>query len=189
MTCPFANRLIGDLVDGELSPAEVEQVRQHLEPCRRCREQHQETLRLTELLGHVPTFDPDPDYWSETSSIIRARTIASPVRRETYSPISEKAPPGRHALMRSSVSVMASLFLLVSAVLVGSSHEKRISRLNVVEAPILATAPVSELLADDQVPVVTRAEQVRLAKGTLLMGNPGFLGRFVGLSDLMPTSE
>jgi len=57
------------------------------------------------------------------------------------------------------------------------------------DVPILATAPVSELLGVDNSPMVTRSEQIQLAKGMLLMGAPGFLGRFAGIPDLMVTAE
>lgn len=189
MTCQLALTLIDNLVDGELSPAEAEQVRQHLDGCKKCREEYGATRNLKKVLKRTPTYDPGPDYWSETASLIRARTIESPVGWQAHHTTVEKTALQRRALVRSLVSVAASLFLLVSAVLVGSHQDQRISRLNVAEAPILATAPVSELLGDDKVPIVTRAEQVRLAKGLLLMGNPGFLGRFAGLPDLMPVRE
>jgi len=189
MTCQLALTLIEDLADGELTPSETEQVRKHLESCGRCREEYQATLQLKKLLRSMPVYDPGPDYWSEIENLIWAKTIDSPIEEKTSSTRTESIAFHRHALVRSLVSVAASLLILVAAILIGSSQDKRISKLNVSETPLLATAPVSELLGDENVPVVTLAEQVLLAKGTLLLGPPGFLGRFIGLPDLMATSE
>ena len=61
--------------------------------------------------------------------------------------------------------------------------------MDTLNAPILATAPVSGLLGTDNDSVVTQTEQLRLAKGMLLTGTPGFLGRFTGLPDLIITVE
>jgi len=189
MTCQLALTLIEDFADGELTPSETEQVRKHLESCSRCREEYQATLQLKKLLRSTPVHDPGPDYWSEIENLIRAKTIDSPTEEKTFSTRTESIAFHRHALVRSLVSVAASLLILVTAIFIGSSQDKRISKLNVSKTPLLATAPVSELLGDENVPVVTLAEQVLLAKGTLLLGPPGFLGRFIGLPDLMATSE
>jgi len=190
MTCQRALSLIEDYIDEGLSPAEAERVERHLEGCSRCREEFHTAQRLKQLLKQMPRHDPGRDYWSETARLIRARTIEVPLDdRQALGVTTDAAGARRNALVRALVSVAASLFVLVSAILIGASQDQRVSRMDTVSAPILATAPVSELLGADNSPVVTQAEQVRLAKGMLLMGAPGFLGRFTGLPDLMITGE
>ena len=190
MTCQRALSLIDDYTDEDLSPAEAEQVERHLEGCSRCRGEFRTAQRLKQLLKQMPGHDPGRDYWSETARLIRARTIdVPPDDRLTLGVTIDAVGARRNALVRALVSIAASLFVLVSAILIGTSQDQRVSRMDAVSAPILATAPVSELLGADNSPMVTRAEQVRLAKGMLLMGAPGFLGRFTGLPDLMITGE
>jgi anti-sigma factor RsiW len=175
--------------DGELSPPEAEVIRRHLECCSRCREEYEATLRLKKLLKQKPVPDPGADYWLETAALIRARTVDSPIEKGTsLFPVTEVFPR-RDALVRSLVSIAASLTLLATALLIGTSQQGRVSALNTSEAPVLATAAVSELLDAHGLPLVTRAEQMRLAKGTFLMGSPSFLGRFEGLPDLIEEIE
>lgn len=190
MTCQRARSQLEDYVDDELSPADAEQVRKHLEECRRCREEFLASQRLKQLLKQTPRYDPGRDYWSDTARLIRARTvdIALDDGREGRVTTGTVGTRG-NALVRALVSLAASLFVLISAILLGFSQDESVSRRHGVSAPILATAPVSELLGTDNGPVVTQPEQVRLAKGMLLMGAPGFLGRFAGLPDLMVTGE
>ena len=190
MTCQCALSLMEDYVDEDLSSAETEQVERHLEGCSRCREEFLAAQRLKQLLKQIPRHDPGRDYWSETARLIRARTIDVPANDRLGPGVSTYAVDARrNALVRALVSVAASLFVLVSAILIGAGQDQRVSRMDTVSAPILATAPVSKLLGVDNSPVVTQAEQLRLAKGMLLMGAPGFLGRFTGLPDLMITVE
>lgn len=189
MTCWFVSASIEDLVDDHLSSVKIEQVRRHLDSCKKCREEYQETINLKKLLQRVPTFDPGPDYWSETSRLIRARTIEFLPQQQLSTNPRPKATLHRHALVRSLVSVAASLFILVAVMMVSSGKDKRLWKLDVTEAPILATAPVSELLWKGESKVITQAEQMRFARGILLMGNPSFLGRFAGLSDMVGLNE
>jgi anti-sigma factor RsiW len=189
MTCRLIVTLIEDYTDGELAPTKAEQVRRHLQDCSQCRREYEATLQLKKLLKQAPASEPGADYWSEISALIRARTIESPADRPTGVSSAVKTSPGRQVWIRSLVTVAASLALLLAALLVGTSQPERIATLNRSKTPILATAAVSELLGADSIPLVTRAEQVRLAKGTLLMGNPSFLGRFEGLSELMEGTE
>jgi anti-sigma factor (TIGR02949 family) len=189
MTCQFVLSVIEEYADGELAPEQSEQVRQHLELCRQCREEYQTTLQLKKLLAQQRAPEPDNDYWRETTALILARTIETPA--EDPSPVTTggRMVSGRQALLRSVVSVAASLLLLAIAVFVGTSQQRQLSKLETSDVPVLATAPVSELLEGDSLPVITPAEQMRLAKATLLMGNPSFLGRFEGLSEMMETIE
>jgi anti-sigma factor RsiW len=190
MTCQCALSLIEDYIDENLFPAEAEQLERHLEGCSRCREEFRTAQRLKQLLKQMPRHDPGRDYWSETARLIRARTTDVPPNdRLTLGVTTDAVGARRNALVRAVVSVAASLFILVSEILIGAGQDQQVSRMDTVSAPILATAPVSELLGGDNGPVVTRAEQVRLAKGMLLMGAPGFLGRFTGLPDLTTSGE
>ncbi|MFQ6007514.1 MAG: anti-sigma factor family protein [Candidatus Zixiibacteriota bacterium] len=191
MTCQYIVTLIEDFTDSELDVVRAEQVRQHIKDCSQCRAEYETTRQLKKLLKQTKVSDPSDDYWLEISALIRARTIESPADRQIGVSLAVKtAPPlGRQAWIRSLMTVAASLTLLLAALLVGTSQPERMAILNRSNTPILATSAVSGLLSADGILVVTHAEQVRLAKGTLLMGNPSFLGRFEGLPELTKGTE
>ncbi len=190
MTCQRALSLIEVFLDGELSPEEVEQLNRHLDSCSECREELHAAQRLKQLLRQMPRYNPGRDYWSETARLIRARTADVPMN-DWQVPVARTSAVGerRNALVRALVSLAASLFILFSTIFIGTSQDNRVARMTTSDVPILATAPVSELLGVDNSPMVTRSEQIQLAKGMLLMGAPGFLGRFAGIPDLMVTAE
>jgi len=190
MTCQRVLSQVENLIDGELSPAEAEQVQKHLEGCLSCREEFLTVQRLKQLLGQMPACDPGRDYWDQTERLILERTInVQQSHWQTPRGTTDKVRLQHNALMRALASLAASLFVLVSAILIGTNSDGKVSRMSAADVPILATAPGSELLGTDNKPLVTQAEQVRLAKGMLLMGSPGFLGRFTGLPDLMVMPE
>ena len=190
MTCRCALELIEDYVDGELPEVTVKAVAGHLDGCRSCRQRFLEARQLKQLMRRMPGYDPGQEYWLQTEQLIRARTVeVHPCLSQPSETTVADVGDGRRALMRALVSLAASLSILVSAILIGVGQEPELSAGRQAAMPILATAPVSELLAADHGPVVTHQEQMRLARGMLLMGPPGFLGRFYGLPDLMMATE
>ncbi|MEW5994349.1 MAG: zf-HC2 domain-containing protein [Candidatus Zixiibacteriota bacterium] len=190
MTCRHALSLVDDLLDGELSSPVAEQVRQHIDHCPSCRDEYESSRRLKQLLGWFPSPDPGHGYWIESARLIQARTTdrgEPDVSVRIDGTVAGRT--GRLALTRAVVSLAASLFVLLAAILLGTDRSEQLARINRAEAPIMATAPVSELIGPDRMPLVTENEQIRLAKGMLLMGSPGFLGRFTGLPDLTKSFE
>ncbi len=183
MTCQQALSLIEDLVDGEVSSSLAAQVQSHLEVCSTCQKEYDQSVQLRQLLRQWSAAEPEADYWPETARLIEAKTVDL---RENDHWINRPAPAvdGRSALLRAILSLAASLFVLFSAVLLGTKRSEPMVRINRSEAPILVTAPVSELIEAGRTPLVTPHDQERLAKGMLLMGSPGFLGRFAGLPNV-----
>ncbi len=184
MTCQRARSLIEDYVDSELSTADAELLKKHLDQCGQCRQEFLASQRLRQLLKETTKYDPGRDYWSQMARLVQARTIEIPWTDGQKGPLlAQRAHVSPSSLTRALVSLVASLSILVSAMLIVGSHDQTVSHNDLADAPVLATAPVSELLSPSS-PVVTQAEQIRLAKGMLLLGSPGFLGRFAGLQDL-----
>ena len=75
MTCQDALALLDDFVDGELDSSTAGAMRNHIETCDHCRAEHAATERLKELLNQPSIETPGPDYWSETTHLIMARTV------------------------------------------------------------------------------------------------------------------
>jgi anti-sigma factor RsiW len=185
MTCQHALSLIEDCIDGDLPSAISEEVARHIQQCPTCRHEYEAAGQMKHLLSRLPVDDPGRDYWSETTRLIWARTIDAP---NGGLPVSGGSAMSQHdrrqAFFRAVLSLAASLFVLFSAILMGTTQNQRAAELNAAGTPILATASVSELLGADGDSIVTRDDQILLAKGMLLVGSPTFLGRFAGLADL-----
>ncbi len=175
MTCREALLLLDDYVDRDLSPAQMEAVAKHLAECPSCREEVETISKVKELLGQKSVYSPGEDYWSETSSLILARTVESSLERI---PVEPNRTTQKQAFIRSLVSVFASLVILFTALLIGSNKGPGFVRLTAPEAPIYSVAPIQDMVGSDNTVIVTRAERLNQAKGMLLMGSPGFLGRF-----------
>ncbi|UCG62582.1 MAG: hypothetical protein JSV52_04660 [Candidatus Zixiibacteriota bacterium] len=122
--------------------------------------------------------DPGEAYWTETTRIIKARTIDVPEIETVVTSIAERAATQRTALFRSVVSVAASLVVLFSALLLGSGQEQRMAQIEASRPPVLYAASLDEVIGSDNTVILTREENARIARGMLLMGAPGILGRF-----------
>ena len=189
MTCYQALTLLEDYVDKELPDDKEVLIREHITGCASCRKEYEATLLLKELLKQHQPPDPGQDYWTETTNLIAARTIESPpAPTETVAAIDRRSIE-RNAFMRSLVSVAASLIVLFSALLLGSGQQQRLARISASEPPVFVSAPLEQVVGTDNTIIVTRDEQVRLARGMLLMGAPGTLGRFLSPFDLAPSSH
>jgi anti-sigma factor RsiW len=176
MTCREALLLLDEFVDQELPPARMEAVAAHLAQCRSCRDEVETTIKVKEMLRQKSVYSPGEDYWNETASLILARTVESPLERIPAT--SESRTVQRHAFIRSVVSVFASLVILFTALLIGSNKGSDFVRLTAPESPLFSVAPIQDMVGSDNTVIVTRAERLSQAKGMLLMGSPGFLGRF-----------
>ena len=189
MTCYQALTLLEDYVDKELPADKEVSIREHLTGCASCREEYETTLLLKELLKQHQSPDPGQDYWTETTNLIAARTVESPSAPIKTIAVTDRRMIQRSAFMRSIVSVAASLVVLFTALLLGSGQEQRLARISASEPPIFVSAPLEQVVGTDNTIIVTRDEQVRLARGMLLMGAPGTLGRFLSPFDIAPSSN
>ncbi len=176
MTCREALLLLDDYVDQELSPEQSEAVSEHLADCPGCHAEFEATIKVKELLHRKSVYSPGKDYWDETSSLILARTVESSFERTPVTAVDRATQ--KQAFVRAIVSVFASLIILFTALLVGSSKGPGFVRLTSPEAPLFSVAPIEDMVDSDNAIIVTKAERVNQAKGMLLMGSPGFLGRF-----------
>ncbi len=178
MTCHDALTLLEEYVDKELPIDKETLLNKHFEGCSGCRQELEAALLLKELLqSHTPP-DPGEAYWSETTRIIIARTVETPRTDTVVTSIADRNTMQRTALFRSVVSVAASLVILFSALLLGSGQEERMARLEVSRPPVLYAASLDEVIGSDNTVILTREENARIARGMLLMGAPGILGRF-----------
>jgi predicted anti-sigma-YlaC factor YlaD len=61
----FDERLLSGYLDGELTQAESQRVRLHLEDCATCRGLHQQLLLMKEASMSTPFATPDDEQWDE----------------------------------------------------------------------------------------------------------------------------
>ncbi len=189
MTCPEAVSRLDDLADDQLPADEAVQVREHIQSCDACRREYEQTLRLKRLLGDMTAPDPGDAYFQETTSLILARTVQAAPEQPVRISADDARRQNRRALVRAILSVAASIAILVTAILIGSSPEQQVLRSQSEHAPVLATADLREVVGPHDIPVFTREDRIRLARGMMLIGSPGFLGRFAGLPDMFDPTD
>lgn len=189
MTCQEALSLLDQYIDNELLPNQAAAVKEHFENCSDCFEEFQLARKVKLLLKENHGPKPDDNYWSEVTELTLAR-ISDIEQTDRVEPTySEEFIVRRKALVRSIISVAASMVILFSALFIGLQHNKQISTINQYSSPVLATADVRDLLAPDNTTIFSREYQCKLAQGMLLVGMPGTLGRFAGLPELINEIE
>jgi len=189
MTCHDALALLDDFVDGELDPSLAGTMRDHVENCDKCHEEFLATKRLKELLKHTPLENPSEEYWSDTTRLIMARTIAlgdptAPDSGSTYQ------RSNRTDFVRSLVSLAASIAILISAILVGQSQVRPTQSLSTQgERPVFLAHSIVDQFPSGYPALAIGDDQSRLARGMLLMGAPGHLSRLALLADMMTETD
>lgn len=186
MTCAQAVSRLDDLVDSELSPEVADGVRAHIDSCRECQREYEITLRLKELLRSARTPDPGGEYFQEATELILGRSVGNDPTPEDISPQQIKSVR-QQAFWRAVLSVAASLAILFAAILIGSSEDYEAARQQTAAAPVLATTDIRGLIGPESSRIFTREDQLRLARGALLIGSPSFVARFAGIPDMMET--
>ena len=188
MICQRALWLLDDYLDDELSEAVVAEVKNHLDQCVDCRREFEESRRLKELLKQKGTRDPGEDYWLETSQLVLAKTVQQYRSDEPYAS-GETDTGSRGPFLQALVSLAASLVILASAVIVGM-NQSHAPDAGARGGPILFSSSAGRQLNATHT-IITKAERQRLAKGMLIMGPPGLLGPFGGMTQLhlITTSE
>jgi anti-sigma factor RsiW len=183
MTTPSFWSRLDDYIDGELSAAEAEELRQQLEGSPEQKREHELAAALREMLKHQPSHDPGEPYWEETVRLIQARTTemapaAAPARA------TKSTADQRSALYRALVSVAASLVIFFAALMIGSQSEQ-VAALRTESAPPILVAAALNLPTDDAgTPFFTERERADIVLGTLLMSSPGPVARLSGLPEL-----
>ncbi|MEA3297084.1 MAG: zf-HC2 domain-containing protein [candidate division Zixibacteria bacterium] len=180
MTCTQALSLLDEFVDGDLKPTRMDELRVHLDGCPECRSEYEDTKRLKELLKQRKVQDPGPDYWQETLQLILARTVETSQSDEHHPMHNDQIATRRNAFIRALVSLAASLAILTSAILI-SQNQDRTTRAAKVRQPIILTSSLQQRLQPSN-RFVTNDEWNRLTRGMLLLGSPGFPGRYVAMT-------
>jgi anti-sigma-K factor RskA len=183
MTSAEILALLNDYVDGTLSEPESRRVRELLDTDPDIRREYELTLALKEALRQQRHPDPGPAYWQEVRTLIQARTIDNEPVSGDAGPRSSVDP--RRYFIRSLVSVAASIFILLSALLIGSNREIQPTTVVVLDRPVLISSSLAALLSEENTEVISPAEQHRLARGIFLLGPPGVLGRTAQLPDFI----
>lgn len=106
--CVWVREQLEPLIDGDLPPAHVEELRRHLASCEACREHHAEASSLPTRLAVVRTPEPPLDL---------VRDVLRRVRGDRVSPMCLWAPLGVELMLFLValwyVSGLSGLFLLV----------------------------------------------------------------------------
>lgn len=181
MICQRALSLLDDYLDDELPESDTTQVKSHLDQCETCRQEFGESRYLKELLKQTGPRDPGEDYWLETSQLVLARTVQQSNTQEPFAS-NESDSGSRGPFLQALVSLAASLVILASAIVVGM-NQGHAPNAGIQGGPILFSSSVGRQLNAGNT-IMTNDERQRLAKGMLIMGPPGLLGHFGGLTQL-----
>lgn len=178
MTCPSPRSLLEDYVDGELPPAEADQVARHLTTCKDCRTEYEATLKLKNLLTRRSVPDPHPSYWNEVSSLILARTVESAPFEADDQSRGRVLSRERASFVRSLVAVAASLGIFIAAISFGSLNGGLKTETPTIDQRMLSTTSMVTTAHADARLGITAARHERVSQAMLLLGPPGLLGRF-----------
>jgi predicted anti-sigma-YlaC factor YlaD len=66
MRCSKAHKLIGDYLEGALSPEESERLREHLEGCADCRDLLEDFQGIIDEAKELPKHEPSNRVWSKS---------------------------------------------------------------------------------------------------------------------------
>lgn len=185
MTCHQALALLEDYVDSELPTHIAAELAQHLDKCSECREEYQSSIHLTRLLRQKTVPMPAEDYWANTSALILARTTELSRTVDARLSTAEEYALRRNAFVRSLVSVAASLIILFSAIAIGSEKHQLLARFGGTDTPLYVIAPEENPADSDNLIMAQNSSSEFLAKGMILLGSPGSIGRFTGPMDFL----
>ena len=180
MTCTQALSLLDEFVDGELTPALTDEVRTHLDGCTKCRGEYEDTKQLKEFLKQKKVHDPGRDYWQENLQLILARTVETSPSVECHQTHHDNRGVRRNAFVRALVSLEASLAILTTAIVIGHNQGQMASAATVRQPNILTSSLQQRLQPSNR--FVTNDEWDRLTRGMILLGSPGFPGRFAAMT-------
>jgi anti-sigma factor RsiW len=185
MTIRFPSSLLEDYVDNELSEEERAEFKKTLESSPELRDEYQSDVQLKELLSKQTAPDPGEDYWSETTQLILARTSGSDKLERTEVVSRDELSRKRSAFYRSLVSAAAALFILFSALYVGSGRHHQMFTENISAGSVLITASVADEINSEAFVMMTKSERNNATVGMMILGPPCPLGRFTALPMLL----
>lgn len=178
--------LLEDSVDKELSQEEIAELARLLEESEDLRADLAASVRLKELLRQLAVPDPGPAYYDELSELVLARTAGTAVSEpwQRVSPVESPADE-RGMFFRSLASALASIFLFMAAIFLGSQSHWSMASLT-GEHGRLVTVAVAQRLEPPEFALVTRAERDRISQGMFLLSPPG-LGSYLmtGMPDVI----
>jgi len=185
MTCLEFRSILDQLVDQELSTSDKQLADEHIRVCTLCSQELASQQSLKKLLtGHLPPGRPPDAYWDQSRDRVLARTVLSADLDRRESDTSED----RFAympVMRSVLSVAASIALLATALLLGSRHDRPAVMVQDHTRQIIVTADIAELLTSPDGGPLTLGDQRRIGQASILLGGPGMAGRFNYLPGLL----
>jgi len=172
MTCSHFMALLDGFIDGEIDTSLSNEMQQHLSECDDCSSEYASALRLKKNLTSMAVPDPGNDYWRETTEIILARTVSA----DPSPPFNAETGQDKRAFVRSMLSVAASLFILFTAMLLGSGQDSPTVLLNQPSATIVHPPSAQDSVQVQQGVFAPTDDQTRLLRGTLLLTSPGAPG-------------
>lgn len=185
MTCLEFRSILDRYVDRELSAEEKRRADEHLTGCEACREELASQQSLKRLMSsYVPPIQPPDDYWDQARDRVLAKTvlIADREQEQTGALVENRS---YMPVMRSVLSVAASIALLAIALVLGSRHNRPAVILGNQTNQIIVTADIAELLKSPDGGPLTLGDQRRIGQASILLGGPGMAGRFNFLPGLL----
>jgi len=186
MTCLEFRLLLDRYLDQELSAEDNHSAEEHLEACSSCREEVASHRQVQHLLsGYAPPVQPPEVYWELSKDRVLARTVlssdhASPEKVDTFGGNRSYTP-----LVRSMISVAASVALLATALVLGSRHERPAVVLRQGDSQVIVSAGLADMLDMPDGGPLTLGDQRRIGSLAVLVGGPGMVGRFGYLPGLL----
>jgi anti-sigma factor RsiW len=176
--------LVDDLIDNELSPELAAEVQKLIEASPEWRERYQETTRLVTALRQKKIADPGEIHWVESANRVIDRTAARHGYDDRFI-TKQEYRAGVGSLVRSMLSLAASIAILAATIYLGA-RTTHASRPAPNSHPILVAAPMADPVHSYPSAFTDRETQIRLARAVMLLGNPGILGRAIGLAEIQP---
>jgi hypothetical protein len=185
MTIRFPSSLLEDYVDNELSEEERAEFKKQLESSPELRAEYESAIALKELLKTQTVPDPGEDYWSEVTQLILAKTAGSENLERIEVVSQDDLSRKKSAFYRSLISAVAALFILFSALYIGSDHQRQMQTENISNGTVLVTARVADEINSEAFVMMTKSERNNATVGMMILGPPCPLGRFTALPMLL----
>lgn len=185
MTCLELRFQLDRYLDRELTADEMAQADAHLQRCSICRDEIASHQQLKQLLASSrPTHEPQDGYWDQSHERIMARTSLSDKPADNLS-VTSSPERSYIPLMRSILSVAASVALLAAALVLGSRHDRPAVAMHGPSGQIIVSAEMADALESPDGGPLTMGDQRRIGTASILAGGPGLLGRFSCLPGLL----
>lgn len=185
MTCLELRSQLDRYLDRELTADEMARANEHLQRCDICRDEFASHQQLKQLLASSrPIREPQDQFWDTSRERIIARTVLSDKSADrstgTSSPDYSYAP-----LMRSILSVAASVALLAAVLVLGSRHDRQAVIVQGPSGQVIVSAQLADALESPDGGPLTTGDQRRIGAASILAGGPGLVGRFSCLPGLL----